>query len=242
MRSDVQPQTSRVEREADADEPGGHRQHAGNVDVAVGLLVARLLHVAQHEEDGRDAERDVDEEHAAPVEVLRERAAHEGPGACPMADMPSTTPMARAWRAPENVLDTTAIETGKISAAPMPCTTRAMIRNHSSGALPQTIDTMPNTTSPITITQPAPEDVGEPASAVTISAPIKHVAAHHPLQVGGRHGEVLGDGRDREVEREPVHLHDQHRYRARRDHQLVFRAEREIVVHATARRGARGFA
>ena len=45
-----------------------------------------------------------------------------------MAAKPSTTPIARACRAPVNVLDTTAIDTGKISAAPTPCTTRATMR------------------------------------------------------------------------------------------------------------------
>ena len=52
----------------------------------------------------------------------------KGPSACPIADTPSTTPIARACRAPVNVLDTTAIDTGKMSAAPMPWTTRAMMR------------------------------------------------------------------------------------------------------------------
>ncbi len=54
-----------------------------------------------------------------------------------MAAKPSTTPIARAWRAPVNVLDTTAIDTGKMSAAPMPCTTRATMSQISFGAAPQ---------------------------------------------------------------------------------------------------------
>ena len=95
----------------------------------------------------------------------------KGPSAWPIADMPSTTPMARDCRAPENVLDTTAMDTGKMSAAPMPCTTRAMIRNHSSGALPHTIDTTPKIARPITITRLRPK-MSASLPAVTISAPI----------------------------------------------------------------------
>lgn len=93
-----------------------------------------------------------------------------GPSAWPSADTPSTKPMARAWRVPLNALDTTAIDTGKMSAAPTPCTTRAMMRNHSSGALPQMIDTMPKTASPMTITSRRPK-MSASRPAVTMSAP-----------------------------------------------------------------------
>ncbi len=69
-----------------------------------------------------------------------------------MADTPSTTPIARDCRAPLNVLDTTAIDTGKISAAPMPCTTRATMSQISFGATPQIADTTPNIARPMTMT------------------------------------------------------------------------------------------
>ena len=49
----------------------------------------------------------------------------------------------------------------------------------------------------------------------------EHVAADHPLQVGRRHVEFAPDGGHREVQREPVHLHDQHRDRARGDDEPV---------------------
>ncbi len=80
--------------------------------------------------------------------------------------------MARLWRAPLKVLDTTAIDTGKMSAAPMPWMTRAAISQFSSGAEPQIADMTPNTASPQTMIRRRPK-MSASRPAVTISAPIE---------------------------------------------------------------------
>ena len=59
------------------DQPGGDRDGAGEVEALVGVLVARLGHEPQREEEGDDADRDVDEEDPGPGEVLDEDAAEQ---------------------------------------------------------------------------------------------------------------------------------------------------------------------
>ena len=98
----------------------------------------------------------------------------KGPSAVPMAAKPSTTPIARPWRAPVNVPETTAIDTGKMRAAPMPCTTRATISHVSFGAAPHTADSTPNRTSPLTMTRRRPKRSAR-RPAVTISAPTERM-------------------------------------------------------------------
>ena len=96
----------------------------------------------------------------------------KGPSAVPIAAKPRTMPIARLCLAPLNVLDTTAMATGKISAAPTPCTTRAAISQFASGAAPQTADRTPNRTSPHTMILRRP-NMSASRPPVTISAPIE---------------------------------------------------------------------
>ena len=95
-------------------------------------------------------------------------------------------PIARACRAPVNVPETTAIDTGKISAAPMPCTTRATMSQISFGATPQMRGKDAEHGEPDHDDLAAAEDVGQPARGHHQRADREHVAADHPLQVGRR--------------------------------------------------------
>jgi hypothetical protein len=90
----------------------------------------------------------------------------------PIAAKPRTTPIARRCRGPVNVPDTTAIATGKMSAAPTPWTTRAVISHVSFGEAPQTADITPNIASPHTMILRRPK-MSDRRPPVTISAPIE---------------------------------------------------------------------
>src|SRR5262249_35055815 len=71
---------------------------------------------------------------------------------------------------PVNGAEATAIVTGKISAAPTPCTTRATISQVSLGEAPQKADRMPNSASQTTMRRRRPK-MSARGPAVTISAP-----------------------------------------------------------------------
>src|SRR5262249_58706419 len=60
-------------------QPPGHRRRACEVVALMGGRVARLRHEAKRENEGGDADRDVDEEDPGPREILRQRAAEEAP-------------------------------------------------------------------------------------------------------------------------------------------------------------------
>ena len=118
----------------------------------------------------------------------------KGPSAIPTALNASTMLIARPRRSWGRCEVTTAIATGKISAAPNPWTIRAAISQLASCAEPQIADRTPKTASPHKRSLRRPKmSARRPADQER--AEREHVAADHPLQVGRGHAEVLCDRR-----------------------------------------------
>ena len=87
-----------------------------------------------------DADRDVDEEDPAPVDVLGDQAPTSGPIASAIADTPAQIPIAIPRCRGGKVAVMIESVAGFISAAPTPWTTRAPIRKCALGARPQASD------------------------------------------------------------------------------------------------------
>ena len=118
-------------------------------------------------------------------------------------------------RSAGKALVSTLTETGKISAAPSPCSARNAMTMPADGASAHSTDATPNTRDAGEQRASPAEDVADPAGGHHEGAQREHVDADHPLQVRGVAAEILRHARQRQIHREIVDLNAEQRGRHR---------------------------
>ncbi len=212
------PALSLVDREHQAAEAEGHGRRAGQVETAGRLLVAGLGDKAQHQQRGGQTHRHIQQEHRTPADVFGEDTAHERPqrgadGAERQhrTDRPPLPVVAEvtAHHRHGNGKDQGRADALHDPGGNEPGRVLCGAAHHGQGGEHHQSDH--DDPSP-------PVQIGGPATDDHQCADGHHVAADQPLEIGRRGAEIPGDDREHQVEREPVHLHDEHGQRGSTDH------------------------
>ena len=190
-------------------QPGRDRQRAGDIEVAVGQVRAALTEQHRRQNDGRDADRNVDEEDPGPAQVRREQPAEQdaGGGAAPRGravDPEREIPFPafregrhqqRERRRSEQRAAETLQRAERDQRSLRP---REAAQERADREQRQAGDEHP----------PAPEEVGEPSAEEQGAAEHDRVGGDHPLQARLGETEVRLDRRQRDVHNR--HVEDDH--------------------------------